>query len=259
MSHPPPSSKPPKIPKLKSLMYKPTDDKPKTPAATPTIQQSSQVLAASLMYLSKDEKPKAPPAAPKPQQSSQTPAASSAPPQAASTPTCPPEPQTAPTTPPPPLQVPPTHSWTNWGLMQHSTYTTQYTGYPPSFGTLVNPPTPQNQETTIQAAMVNFEFGRRHPPARVHGLPTKAEFLACHVYVAKPDDKYNDDKCPFCWDSYHEGHPAMRIDPCAHVFGKPCLEQLTQTSTLCPKCRVPLFRRLGRRGSCGRNELHMDS
>ncbi|KAJ4349517.1 uncharacterized protein N0V89_008133 [Didymosphaeria variabile] len=74
-------------------------------------------------------------------------------------------------------------------------------------------------------------------------LPTKADFLKNCVTLAKEGDRYNDDKCAFCWTGYDVAHPGVKIEPCGHVFGAACLEQIVEGENLCPKCRVPLFER----------------
>ncbi|KAF3048988.1 hypothetical protein E8E11_009648 [Didymella keratinophila] len=70
-------------------------------------------------------------------------------------------------------------------------------------------------------------------------------FLHQNVISAHSEDKYINDKCTFCWGSYDEEHPAVRILPCDHVFGHGSVVEFTKSTTrnACPYCKVLLFRR----------------
>lgn len=75
-------------------------------------------------------------------------------------------------------------------------------------------------------------------------LPTKNEFLKTRVIPTTSADPYFEDKCPCCWDTYHEMHRAVRILPCNHTFGKQCLEEVVDqmdTGDICQICKTPLF------------------
>lgn len=75
---------------------------------------------------------------------------------------------------------------------------------------------------------------------------TKADFIKDGIMPANDDDKFNDNRCAYCWGSYDADHPAVRVLPCNHVFGKDCLLEVIETSKtgdLCMVCRQPLFRR----------------
>ncbi|KAF2622993.1 hypothetical protein BU25DRAFT_199846 [Macroventuria anomochaeta] len=50
-----------------------------------------------------------------------------------------------------------------------------------------------------------------------------------HVVPAYEDDKFMNDKCMWCWDSYNNEHPAARTLPCSYVFGQDCI-QFTRTN-----------------------------
>ena len=73
---------------------------------------------------------------------------------------------------------------------------------------------------------------------------SKDRFLAKYVIPANDNDAFNDNKCTFCWNSYTSEHPGVRILPCNHVFGHPCLLEMINApnGSLCPICRSPLFR-----------------
>ena len=75
------------------------------------------------------------------------------------------------------------------------------------------------------------------------GIPRSA-FLSKHVIPAHEDDRFINDKRLFCWNSYHEKHPAVRILPCGHVFGQHCVSDMVKgpTGDKCPICRTQLFR-----------------
>ncbi|KAL5455272.1 hypothetical protein PMIN07_007180, partial [Paraphaeosphaeria minitans] len=73
-------------------------------------------------------------------------------------------------------------------------------------------------------------------------LPSKADFLRHSVVPAKKDDRFNDNKCAFCWGAYDETHPAVKIRPCNHVYGRACVEQFVEQEHRCPKCKAELFR-----------------
>ena len=77
------------------------------------------------------------------------------------------------------------------------------------------------------------------------GLPSKDTFLKERVSPANVNDKFYNDKCAQCWDEYTEEHPAAKVLPCGHVFGRGCLSDMAQgpTGDLCPYCRAKLFRR----------------
>ncbi|CAA9966943.1 Ubiquitin-protein ligase/ zinc ion binding protein [Pyrenophora teres f. maculata] len=77
---------------------------------------------------------------------------------------------------------------------------------------------------------------------------SKEAFLNQHVVPATPHDKFNDNKCSFCWDKYNDGnHPAVRVLPCNHVFGRPCLLHMIEGANghRCPICTTPFFRKSG--------------
>lgn len=78
------------------------------------------------------------------------------------------------------------------------------------------------------------------PPSNSN-IPTKAEFLANGVTLATTDDRFNDGRCAFCWCAYDETHTAVKIQPCEHVYGAPCLTELADRENKCPKCKVELF------------------
>ncbi|KAH6852831.1 hypothetical protein BKA58DRAFT_60314 [Alternaria rosae] len=72
---------------------------------------------------------------------------------------------------------------------------------------------------------------------------TKKTFLEKIVVRASDHDKFNDNKCMFCWGSYDEDHRAVRVQPCNHVFGRDCLEEMinAQNGDQCPICRTVWF------------------
>ena len=75
---------------------------------------------------------------------------------------------------------------------------------------------------------------------------SRTTFLNKHVVPAKSDDKFYNDKCIFCFGKYEQfEHPAVRILPCGHIFGRDCVVEMTKGATgdLCPLCRTSLFRR----------------
>ncbi|KAF2638698.1 hypothetical protein P280DRAFT_482034 [Massarina eburnea CBS 473.64] len=67
--------------------------------------------------------------------------------------------------------------------------------------------------------------------AFIFGGVSKATFVRERCVPANDNDKFNDNKCAFCWDSYHNDHPAVRVLPCNHGPG----------GDLCIICRTPLF------------------
>ncbi|KAF2242331.1 hypothetical protein BU26DRAFT_510738 [Trematosphaeria pertusa] len=73
---------------------------------------------------------------------------------------------------------------------------------------------------------------------------SKSTFLTTRVVPANDNDIFNDNKCAFCWGPYDDGHPAVRVLPCNHVFGQDCLNDLIDAPNgdLCAICRTPLFR-----------------
>lgn len=81
------------------------------------------------------------------------------------------------------------------------------------------------------------------PFDRLFGI-SKRTFLETRIQPANPNDTLYNDRCPFCWDEYHDRHPSARILPCNHVFGLECIRQMVDgpTGHLCPLCRSTLFR-----------------
>ena len=73
---------------------------------------------------------------------------------------------------------------------------------------------------------------------------SKQNFLDHHVVPANDNDAFYNDKCIVCWDPYDDGHPAVRVLPCNHVFGHQCLLMMVDApkGECCPICRVSLFR-----------------
>ncbi|KAF2128067.1 hypothetical protein P153DRAFT_358202 [Dothidotthia symphoricarpi CBS 119687] len=73
---------------------------------------------------------------------------------------------------------------------------------------------------------------------------SKQSFLQNRVVPVKSGDKFNNDKCLICWDSYHGHHLGVRILPCNHVFGRDCLQKMVERpyGYECPLCHVALFR-----------------
>ncbi|KAI4610559.1 uncharacterized protein J4E87_010735 [Alternaria ethzedia] len=72
---------------------------------------------------------------------------------------------------------------------------------------------------------------------------TKNTFLEKNVVRAGENDKYYEDKCTFCWGPYDEDHRAVRVQPCDHVFGDVCLEDMIDAPNgdKCPICRAVWF------------------
>jgi hypothetical protein len=73
---------------------------------------------------------------------------------------------------------------------------------------------------------------------------SRQDFLKRRVFPASPTDKYNDNKCCFCWGPYNDtNHPGARFLPCNHVIGRDCLKIMvnSQGGDLCPICRTRLF------------------
>jgi len=80
--------------------------------------------------------------------------------------------------------------------------------------------------------------------ASVYGI-SKTAFIRTRIVPANDNDTINDNKCAICWDQYENDHPAVRVLPCNHVFGRECLLEVIDTSStgdLCMICRTPLFR-----------------
>jgi len=73
---------------------------------------------------------------------------------------------------------------------------------------------------------------------------SRETFLRKHVVPAHEDDRYMNEKCMVCWGTYDEEHPAVRILPCGHVFGRDCVSDMVkgQTGCVCPLCKTTLFR-----------------
>ncbi|KAH7066513.1 hypothetical protein FB567DRAFT_616345 [Paraphoma chrysanthemicola] len=73
---------------------------------------------------------------------------------------------------------------------------------------------------------------------------SKKVFLAQSIQPANPNDALYNEKCPYCWDTYHDDHRAYRIHPCNHVFGLECVRIMADGTNghLCPICRSALFR-----------------
>jgi hypothetical protein len=78
---------------------------------------------------------------------------------------------------------------------------------------------------------------------KVFGV-SKQTFLKCRVFPAHANDQFNDNSCSFCWGSYDDDHPAVRVLPCNHVFGLDCLGEMVDAPNgdKCPLCRTSLFR-----------------
>ncbi|KAI1668291.1 Ring finger domain containing protein [Pyrenophora tritici-repentis] len=73
---------------------------------------------------------------------------------------------------------------------------------------------------------------------------SKKTFLKQHVVPSSPYDKFNDDICAFCLCEYNDSdHLAVRVLPCNHVFGRPCLLIMIggHQGHLCSLCAAPLF------------------
>jgi hypothetical protein len=77
----------------------------------------------------------------------------------------------------------------------------------------------------------------------IRGISRKT-FLKENVLPANHDDKFNDNKCAYCWGPYDKDHPAIRVLPCNHVFGHECLLLMTEAPNggHCPICRASFFR-----------------
>jgi hypothetical protein len=73
---------------------------------------------------------------------------------------------------------------------------------------------------------------------------SKQSFIKHNIVPANDNDAFNDNKCSFCWDSYHNDHPGVRVLPCNHVFGRDCVMQMINTPNgdKCPLCRTLWFR-----------------
>ena len=73
---------------------------------------------------------------------------------------------------------------------------------------------------------------------------TKEEFLQTRILLAKATDKFNDNKCCYCWEPYNgSSHPGIRFRPCDHIVGRPCLFTIINSpgGHTCPICRSVLF------------------
>lgn len=85
-----------------------------------------------------------------------------------------------------------------------------------------------------------------HQPVEMETLLgiSKATFIDSHVIPANDNDRFNDNKCAFCWDTYSDSHVPVRTLPCNHVFGRNCLLEALDANNgdLCIICRTPLFR-----------------
>ncbi|KAF2870036.1 hypothetical protein BDV95DRAFT_608058 [Massariosphaeria phaeospora] len=80
-------------------------------------------------------------------------------------------------------------------------------------------------------------------PSQVLLTPSKASFLR-NLIPANENDAFNDNRCAYCWDAYHEDHQPVRVLPCNHVFGRACLLEVIEsspTAELCMVCRTQLF------------------
>jgi hypothetical protein len=76
-------------------------------------------------------------------------------------------------------------------------------------------------------------------------MPTLTKFLTENVLPASKEDKFYDPKCPICWDTYDTEHPAVRILPCNHIFGRECLVDYINNGAsghCCMMCQTLLFR-----------------
>lgn len=73
---------------------------------------------------------------------------------------------------------------------------------------------------------------------------SRQDFLRTQVIPANDNDIHRTERCSFCWSPYDQEHPAARVLPCNHVFGGPCIGEMTTApgGDLCPLCRVLLFR-----------------
>ncbi|KAF2438170.1 hypothetical protein P171DRAFT_491458 [Karstenula rhodostoma CBS 690.94] len=88
---------------------------------------------------------------------------------------------------------------------------------------------------------ISYFSGIPRTPYPPH-IPRKADFLEKCITPATEDDRFNDGRCAFCWADYDKAHPAVKIEPCGHVYGEACLRQLVNRENKCPKCKVKLFR-----------------
>ncbi|KAH7069983.1 hypothetical protein BKA63DRAFT_92783 [Paraphoma chrysanthemicola] len=81
--------------------------------------------------------------------------------------------------------------------------------------------------------LIDSHFGR-----------SKEVFLAQGIQPANPNGALYNEKCPYCWDAYHDDHRAYLILPCNHVFGLECVRIMVDSANghLCPICRSALFR-----------------
>jgi hypothetical protein len=76
------------------------------------------------------------------------------------------------------------------------------------------------------------------------GGVTKDTFIDKRTVSAKPSDAFYGPKCLFCWGPYDDSdHTSVRILPCNHIMGRPCLAELiaAPNGDTCPTCRTPLF------------------
>lgn len=73
---------------------------------------------------------------------------------------------------------------------------------------------------------------------------SKTTFINSCIIPANDNDRFNDNKCAFCWDVYSDSHVAARILPCNHVLGRDCILEAIDAPNgdLCMICRTPLFR-----------------
>ncbi|KAF2491295.1 hypothetical protein BU16DRAFT_565002 [Lophium mytilinum] len=115
--------------------------------------------------------------------------------------------------------------------------------------------TPQSHKAPLQPQMAAPLIP---PPA----LPSKTHFLAHMLQPSLPTDPFRGPTCPICHEEYTpdpaaaipppeallQQHPiphnAVRILPCNHIFGEPCLRRWLDTPARpnrCMFCRVVLF------------------
>jgi hypothetical protein len=73
---------------------------------------------------------------------------------------------------------------------------------------------------------------------------SKATFFETQVVPANPNDAYYDNRCTFCWDQYDDTHEGVRVLPCNHVFGRDCLQEMSNSPNghVCPICRCSWYR-----------------
>jgi hypothetical protein len=80
------------------------------------------------------------------------------------------------------------------------------------------------------------------PGGHVLGI-SRSVFLAERMQPTSPNHPFYNDACPFGWDTYHEGHRAVRIILCNLVFGSECVQVMVNSENcdFCPLCRTRLF------------------